>query len=235
MVKKSNPQQTVVQDTVRQQQHEQPEKTQSTTDPPVIALIEALTKRGITKNTARRLAQKYASELIEQKIEVLDWLVDTKSPLVGRNPPGYLRKSIEESWEAPKGFKSKAERTRVHATKVAQEKRWKQQQEQESKEAERRRAEQEARRRERIIQKCGADVQLWEKVLGSLEGDVARLVVPHDFYRQRLQRHEKIVQQALTKSSGRPIETVQFLAASEILGEESQDQDTTAKRHLHER
>jgi len=72
VVEKSDPQQTVVQDTVRQQQGRQPEKHQNATDPPVIALIEALTKREITKGTATRLAQKYASELIEQKIEVFD-------------------------------------------------------------------------------------------------------------------------------------------------------------------
>ena len=235
LVKKSNLQQTVVQDTVRQQQ---PRNPQNTTDPPVIALIEALTKRGITKSTARRLVQKYPAELIEQKIEVLDWLVDTKSPLVERNPPGYLRKGIEESWEVPKGFKSRAERVREHAVKVAQEKRWKQQQEQEKQEAERRRAEQEAERRERIIQKCGADLQLWQKVLGSLEsveelgldyrmfkesillpleGGVARLVVPHDFYRQRLRRHEKIVQQVLSERSGTTIGTLQFLSDAEVL------------------
>jgi len=97
------------------------------------------------------------------------------------------------------------------------------------------------------MQKCGADIELWDKALELLESieelgldyrmlkesillpldsNVARFVVPHDFYRQRLQRHEKIVQQVLTKTSGTAIETVQFLAASEILGEDSGNQPT---------
>jgi hypothetical protein len=98
-------------------------------------------------------------------------------------------------------------------------------------------------RRERIIQRCGADIKLWEKALRALEGveelgldyrmfkesillplerGVARLVILHDSYRHRLQRHEKIVQQVLSESSGTTIWTLQFLSDSEILGEEPQ-------------
>jgi len=63
---------------------------------------------------------------------------------------------------------------------------------------------------------------LKESILLPLESDVARLVVPHDFYRERLQRHEKIVQQVLSESSGTTIEALQFLSAAEVLGERSQ-------------
>ena len=205
--------------------------------------MKSLAERGITKSSAQRLAQKYPDKLIEQRIEVFDWLVDSKSPLVGRNPPGYLRKSTEEDREAPKGLKPKAQREAEHAARGAWEKKLEQQQEQESKEAERRRVEQEAKRREGIIRKCGADVQLWEKALESLESvgelgldyrmlkesillplesNVARLVVPHDSYRERLKRHEKMVQQAITTNSAIAIEVVQFVSASEVLGGEAE-------------
>ena len=58
---------------------------------------------------------------------------------------------------------------------------------------------------------------LKESILLPLENEVARVVVPHAFYRERLNRHEKIVQQAISKASGAAIETVQFLAASKVL------------------
>jgi len=69
-----------------------------------------LIERRITKATAKRLVNNYELKLIEQKIELLDYLKETDSPLVEKNPAGYLRKAIEEDYQPPKGFTTKAQR-----------------------------------------------------------------------------------------------------------------------------
>lgn len=72
------------------------------------------------------------------------------------------------------------------------------------------------------VEELGLDYRmLREGILPPGDDNVATYVVPHASYRDRLQRHEKMVQQVLTKTSGTAIETLQFVAASEVLEEES--------------
>jgi len=69
-----------------------------------------LIERRITKATARRLVKNYDLKLIEQKIELVDYLKETDSPLVEKKPAGYLRKAIEEDYQPTEGFTTKAQR-----------------------------------------------------------------------------------------------------------------------------
>lgn len=73
-------------------------------------VVNGLIERGITKKVARQLVEEYAAERITYKIEFFDALVETESGLISRNPAGYLLKAITEDYQAPKWFKSKAER-----------------------------------------------------------------------------------------------------------------------------
>lgn len=66
--------------------------------------------QGITHRTAATLAGEYSEALIREKIELLDYLHETQSPLVTKNPAGYLRRAIEEDYKPPKGFKTRAQR-----------------------------------------------------------------------------------------------------------------------------
>ncbi len=92
LVRKSNPQETV---------------KQHTDNSSVVALLR---NRGISEPIARRLTETHSEGVIRAKVEILDYLVETDSPLVGRNPAGYLRKAIEEDYAPPAGFKTRAER-----------------------------------------------------------------------------------------------------------------------------
>ena len=93
LVNLDNPQQTVKQQTEKQQH-----------------VVVLMTSRGMTPSTARRLVSRYAPDLIQDKAELLDYLVDTDSPLVKRNPAGYLRRAIEQDYKPPAGFMTRAER-----------------------------------------------------------------------------------------------------------------------------
>ena len=73
-------------------------------------VVEDLTSRGITPQIAEQLIKEYPEQLLREKIEILDYLEETESPLISRNPAGYLMKAITEDYSPPKGFKTKAER-----------------------------------------------------------------------------------------------------------------------------
>lgn len=65
------------------------------------SILQKLIDRGITKVVAQQLATNYSVEEIENQIEAFDWLTMKKSPLLERNPAGFLRKAIEENYEVP--------------------------------------------------------------------------------------------------------------------------------------
>lgn len=76
-------------------------------DPP---LVSELTERGITRATARKLVEGYSDKLIEEKIELVDWLVERADKRVSNNPAGYLYRAIEEDYALPQGFESKEQK-----------------------------------------------------------------------------------------------------------------------------
>ncbi|HGE72000.1 TPA: hypothetical protein ENX78_14270 [Candidatus Poribacteria bacterium] len=67
-------------------------------------IIENLIQKGIAKTTAIRLANNYSDDRLRRQINIFDWLVRNKSPLVEKNPAGFLRKSIEEDYQPPKEY-----------------------------------------------------------------------------------------------------------------------------------
>ena len=96
VVPKSNPQQT------------DPQETGSQHD--VVVTRDALAKFGISEATAAKLAATYPEPYILAKLDLVQWLVETRSPLVGKNPAGYLRRAIEEDYTAPPKYKSPVQR-----------------------------------------------------------------------------------------------------------------------------
>jgi hypothetical protein len=65
---------------------------------------QALQDSGISKGVASKLVKGYAEAHILGKLELVQWLVSTGSPLVAKNPAGWLRRAIEEDYEPPKGY-----------------------------------------------------------------------------------------------------------------------------------
>ena len=75
---------------------------------PVSVLEGRLIASGVTASVAADFVSKYPAEVIERKIDELDYLVNQgKGPA---NPGGWLAKSIRESWEKPSGYKNPSER-----------------------------------------------------------------------------------------------------------------------------
>ena len=73
---------------------------------------QELVARGVTPATASRLAAAADPERLAQHLEVFDWMAENADPRVGRNPAGFLVKSIRDNYAPPKGFETKADRER---------------------------------------------------------------------------------------------------------------------------
>jgi hypothetical protein len=93
-VRKSDPQETVIQET--EQQH--------------VDVVEPLTEFGISKPTAQKLAGQYPTQYILDKLDFVRWLREQRSSLVAKNPAGYLRKALEEDYQPPPVYKPPAQR-----------------------------------------------------------------------------------------------------------------------------
>ena len=72
--------------------------------------ITKLVKRGISRRIAEQLTGAYPEEVINQKTEVFDFLVESNSKKVKNNPPGFLRKSIEDDYAIPPNYVSQQEK-----------------------------------------------------------------------------------------------------------------------------
>ncbi len=73
-------------------------------------VIQALTMFGLTRKVAERYGRDYPPAYLLAKLELCTWLVDRKSPLVAKNPAGYLRRAIEDDYAPPAEFVPKAQR-----------------------------------------------------------------------------------------------------------------------------
>jgi hypothetical protein len=80
---------------------------QSDEDNAVDDVIVSLRNFGISKKIAERLAKEHPHEYILEKLELVQWFRDTKSPLVAKNPAGFARRAIEEDYPPPPQYKSK--------------------------------------------------------------------------------------------------------------------------------
>jgi hypothetical protein len=68
---------------------------------------------GVSQTASSRIAQKYPQDYILGKIDMVEWLLENRPQLVGKNSAGYLRKAIEEDWQPPAGYQSPEERARA--------------------------------------------------------------------------------------------------------------------------
>jgi Replication initiator protein A len=85
------------------------------------SLVTELTERGVTKATAAELMQRHPAETIQLKIDVFDWMLEKQDKRVAKSPAGYLVKSINDDYAAPKGFLSKAEQRQQQEARQAKE------------------------------------------------------------------------------------------------------------------
>jgi hypothetical protein len=71
-------------------------------------VVVALQNFGISKKTAKRLAKNHSEQDVFEKLQLVQWLVDTKSPLVSKNPQGFLVKALDEGYlpQPPQGYKT---------------------------------------------------------------------------------------------------------------------------------
>jgi hypothetical protein len=83
-------------------------------------VVTALEKFGVSSNQARRLARDHPPEVILEKLEVVEYLRATNSPLVARNAAGFLVRAVEDGYQKPKGFKSRADRDQEAASRAEQ-------------------------------------------------------------------------------------------------------------------
>lgn len=102
---------------------QQPELPLLTAEPLPCPLISALITRSVTKSTAEELVRQHPAELIEEKLEVFDWLIEREDKRIAKSPAGYLVKSIREDYAKPKGFRSRADREALALKRQAEQER----------------------------------------------------------------------------------------------------------------
>jgi hypothetical protein len=86
-----NTQQTVLQETVKQ--HDD-------------VVRKALQNFGVSTSAATKLWKTYPEQHILDKLELAQWLVNTRSPMIAKNPAGWLRKAIEEDYTLPRNYQT---------------------------------------------------------------------------------------------------------------------------------
>ena len=90
VVRETYPQQTVLQETEEQN----------------IVVVEQLENFGISSKSAKSFAKNYPEDYIVDKLALVQWLVDQGSPLVRKNPAGWLKTAIEDDFKPPKDYQS---------------------------------------------------------------------------------------------------------------------------------
>lgn len=69
----------------------------------------ALMARGLSQKVAAKLDRAHG-ERIQEKIDIFEQLKKAKSPLIARNPTGWLRKAIEDDYKAVPGYQTPEQR-----------------------------------------------------------------------------------------------------------------------------
>jgi hypothetical protein len=85
-----------------------PESTTETTSQNnnTVGVVSDLIGFGMTGAVARHLAASFPEEYIRAKLDLVRWLKENRPRVVGQNPAGYLRKAIQEDYQAPPAYKS---------------------------------------------------------------------------------------------------------------------------------
>lgn len=79
-------------------------------------LVRELVSRGITSVVARALLKDHGEHRVAEKLEVFDYLRSASSPLLSKNPAGFLRMSIEKDF-APRPAMSREPSANAARTK----------------------------------------------------------------------------------------------------------------------
>ena len=72
---------------------------------------------------AQKLIDTYPEGYLLQKMDLVQWMVETGSSLVGKNPAGYLRRAIEEDYLPPPQYQTPAARQKDEETLQAAQRR----------------------------------------------------------------------------------------------------------------
>jgi len=249
VVNEVDPQQTVIQETERQEIGKQQQATTSDRNCQQTVkqqqadenVVVALTKRGVHQPTAEQLAQDFPTDHILEKVEVHDWLLEHNPRQLERNPAGWLVKAIEDNYSPPRGFRTKKQR-QMEIAEI-------------NRQQEEMLAAQEAYRREhdpRGQAKAHYNIdeetmRTWEQALGWLENEMAKetfdnllqsslllsikdgtatIGVRNSHAKEWLEhRLAKVVQRTLSEALGQPVE-VKFT----VLGESMEETHFLRKR-----
>ncbi len=68
---------------------------------------QELHKSGLSRSVSLQFCGKYPNDYLCEKIEIFEFLRESGSDLISKNPAGWLRKAIEEDWK-PSGEQQKA-------------------------------------------------------------------------------------------------------------------------------
>jgi phage replication O-like protein O len=212
-----------------------------------VVVREALTNFGITTNVADQLSTTYPEAYLLAKLDLVQWLVDSRSPLVGKNPAGYLRRAIEEDYAAPPTYRSPEQRSAAEREQEAEREEAHQQRRAAEAEYAREKAVAQQQLRERYPPAAIAGTALttttaWEQALDQLHGQLSRLnyetwlantalieltdgaaqiVAPSRFQAEHLTtRLQPLVAQALGDVLGHPVDC-RFVSVPELLDGEA--------------
>jgi DnaA N-terminal domain len=72
--------------------------------------VDELTEFGMSGGAAKTLAGAYDAAYIAEKLDLVRWLQQHQPKMVGKNPAGFLRRALEEDYQAPPGYQPPAER-----------------------------------------------------------------------------------------------------------------------------
>ncbi len=75
-------------------------------------LVREMAARGVTRDVAEALLKQHGEKQVADKLEVFDYLRAESSPMLAKNPAGFLRTSIEKNFAPPIGYVPRAERQR---------------------------------------------------------------------------------------------------------------------------
>ena len=123
-------------------------------------LVLQLMSRTVSQNKAKELVTQFTAEQIVGKIDVFDWMMAKQDKRVAQSPAGYLVKSIEDDYAAPKGFVPRQEQTRRQEAKQAKDRQA----------AEDRRRKQQEEARERAQQQ--RDTAYWESLTAEQQAEL---------------------------------------------------------------
>jgi hypothetical protein len=70
--------------------------------------VKALCDRGLSLQSARKLAEQHPESSVREKVALFDWLLSRKDPRIQKNPAGFLYRSITDEFSLPDDFRAAA-------------------------------------------------------------------------------------------------------------------------------